>query len=145
MYVCATCATRVHFQRTYHDTHGARGMRSKCGLVAHVAQAVLGRKLKRDTMTAEHDKNPSGFRIETRWMNDHPIPRYFGSDITRDGFRSAPVPPADPQKEDWKILETHLHTACTRWYRVCRDYWGTTRLAAAGRVVARMIQIKKEG
>jgi hypothetical protein len=91
-------------------------------------------------MSAEHDKNPSGFRVETCVTNDYLVPRYFGSDMARDGFRSIPMPPADPQKEDWKVL-AHT-TAATRWYRITRDFWGTTRLGAAGRVIARVLQIK---
>jgi hypothetical protein len=94
-------------------------------------------------MSAEHDKHPSGFRVETCFTNDFLIPRYSGGDITRDGWRSIPMPPADPAKEDWKILETH--TASTRWYRICRDFWATTRLGAAGRVIARVLKIKAAG
>jgi hypothetical protein len=93
-------------------------------------------------MSAEHDKHPSGFRVETRFTNDFLIPRYSGGDITRDGWRSIPMPPSDPQKEDWKVL-AHTNTGtATRWYRICRDFWATARLGAAGRVIARVLQIK---
>jgi hypothetical protein len=94
-------------------------------------------------MSAERDKNPSGFRYKTCITNDYLVPRYFGSAIARDGFHSIPAPPADPEKEDWKVFKTQ--TACTTWYRICRDYWGTSRLGAVGRVVARMLQIKPLG
>jgi hypothetical protein len=53
----------------------------------------MGRRLDTD-----HDRP---FRVETCYTNDAIVPRFFGSDIGRDGWRSVPVPPADPAKEDW--------------------------------------------
>jgi hypothetical protein len=92
-------------------------------------------------MSAEHDKRPSGFRAEIRTTRDLHIPRWEGGDIDLDGWRSIETPPGDPWKEDWKILEAHIHTGTeTRWHRICRDYWATARLGAVGRVVAQMLQ-----
>jgi hypothetical protein len=90
-------------------------------------------------MSAELDKKPSGFRYKTCYTNDALVPRYFGASLD-DGFRSIPMPPADPAKEDWKFLEAQ--TGSTRWWRICRDYWGTARLSAAGRVIAKVLHIK---
>jgi hypothetical protein len=92
----------------------------------------MGRRLNTD-----HDKP---FRFTTCFTNDAVVPHYFGSDIACDGWRSIPMPPADPAKEDWKIL--CRTNAATRWYRICRDFWATARLGAAGRVIARVLQIK---
>jgi hypothetical protein len=102
--------------------------------VAEKRRFRMGRRLDTD-----HDRP---FRVETCYTNDAIVPRFFGSDIGRDGWRSVPVPPADPAKEDWMILEARPETACTRWGRICRDYWPTARLGAAGRVVARLLHIK---
>jgi hypothetical protein len=83
------------------------------------------------------------FRVEIRTTTDLHIPRFAGADIDLDGWRSIAMPPGDPWKEDWKILEAHIHTgSATRWYRICKDYWATARLGAAGWVVARVLQIK---
>jgi hypothetical protein len=48
-------------------------------------------------MSAEHDKNPSGFRSMTCYTNDALIPLYDGGSIC-DGFHSIPMPPADPAR-----------------------------------------------
>jgi hypothetical protein len=45
----------------------------------------MGRRLNTD-----HDRP---FRVETCYTNDAVVPRFFGSDIGRDGWRSVPVPP----------------------------------------------------
>jgi hypothetical protein len=89
-------------------------------------------------MSAERDKNPSGFRAETRTTSDLHIPDWEGA----TGWRPVSIPPGPP-KEKWGVLEAHINTAAaTRWYRICRDFWATARLGAAGRVVARMLHIK---
>jgi hypothetical protein len=91
----------------------------------------MGRRLNTD-----HDRP---FRTKTCYTNDSLVPRYFGGSLD-DGFHSIPMPPADPAKEDWQVLSRSI--ACTRWVRICRDYWATARLAAAGRVIARVLHIK---
>jgi hypothetical protein len=58
-------------------------------------------------------------------------------------WRCIPVPPGPPE-EGWRVLDSS-HDFKTTWHRLCRDYWGTSRLAGAGRVVARMLQIKPLG
>jgi hypothetical protein len=63
------------------------------------------------------------------------------------GGRAGPISPGPPE-EKWVQLETERDITgesvdMTRWARVCRDFWGTTRLAGAGKVVARMLQIHK--
>jgi hypothetical protein len=88
------------------------------------------------------DDNPP-FRMETCWTNDYLFPKYLGSDISRDGLRSLPLPPGPPE-EGWQVLDS-THDRRTTWHRLCRDYWGTSRLGAVGRVVARMLQIKPLG
>jgi hypothetical protein len=83
------------------------------------------------------------FRMESTCTNDYLVPHYFRSDMGRDGWRySIPMPPGPPE-EDWKVLSRG--SACTHWFRNCRDWWGSTRLAGAGRVVAKVLQIKAPG
>jgi hypothetical protein len=91
-------------------------------------------------MNAELDKNPGGFRYVTRTTDDLHIPHWKGADIDLDGWRSIPMPPGDQRKEGWKILDRHVFE--TDWYRICRDYWATARLGAAGRVIARVLHIR---
>jgi hypothetical protein len=74
-------------------------------------------------MSASHDKNPSGFRAAERITLDVRVP------ISDDDCE---------MKHSWRNRRT-------TWHRLCRDYWGTSRLGAVGRVVARMLQIKPLG
>jgi hypothetical protein len=80
------------------------------------------------------------FRVETRTTRDLHIPHWEGADMDLNGWRCIKMPPGDRRKEGWKILDCHVYE--TDWYRICRDYWATVRLGAAGRVVARVLQIK---
>jgi hypothetical protein len=85
-------------------------------------------------MSAELDKTPGPFRhAESFTCKVH---------IAGDG-RAVPIPPGPPQ-EKWMKLGTvdEEGVTLTRWGRVCRDSWLTTRLAAAGRVIAGMLHIK---
>jgi hypothetical protein len=83
------------------------------------------------------------FRVEIRTTADLHIPRFAGADIDLDGWRSIAMPPGDPRKEGWKMLDPRSRNGHeTRWYGICKDYWGTARLGAAGPVIARVLQIK---
>jgi hypothetical protein len=93
----------------------------------------MGRRLNTD-----HDKP---FRYTERYtLNARvPLPGDADSEI-KPSWLIEPVPPGPPE-ERWMISNDSSDDRTT-WVRVVRDYWGTTRLAAAGRVIARMLQIK---
>jgi hypothetical protein len=91
-------------------------------------------------MSASHDKHPSGFRAERRTTTDLRIPHWEGADMDLHGSRGVTMPRGDRRKEGWKILGRHIYE--TDWYRICRDYWATARLGAAGRVVAKVLHIQ---
>jgi hypothetical protein len=63
-----------------------------------------------------------------------------------DDGRAVKVPPG-PEEEQWMKLGTEIDETgepvdWTRWARFCRDWWGSTSLAGAGQVTAKMVQIK---
>jgi hypothetical protein len=91
-------------------------------------------------MSAEHDKNPSGFRFTKRYTLDVRVPLSDDDSEMKHSWRNIPIPPGPPE-EGWQVLDSS-HDRRTTWARVVRDYWGTTRLAAAGRVIARVLHIK---
>jgi hypothetical protein len=94
-------------------------------------------------MSASHDKNPSGFRAAERITLDVRVPISDDDCEMKHSWRNIPVPPGPPE-EGWQVLDS-THDRRTTWHRLCRDYWGTSRLGAVGRVVARMLQIKPLG
>jgi hypothetical protein len=93
-------------------------------------------------MSAEHDKHPSGFRVTQRITRDARMPLSDDDREMDHSWRCIPVPPGPPE-EGWQVLDSS-HDFKTTWHRIARDYWGTTRLGAVGRVVARMLQIKAD-
>jgi hypothetical protein len=94
-------------------------------------------------MSASHDKDPTGFRTTERYTLDVRVPFSDDDPKMEHSWRNIPIPPGPPE-EGWWVSDSS-HDRRTTWSRLVRDYWGTSRLAGAGRVVARMLQIKPLG